>query len=432
MVERHVEEAPVDERTKSKPTLLDGLHARWPGLRVVLLIFVLSRLAFYVAALYGSWAVPEMETEPARVAVKGPTALNMHWRWDAVHYYSIAIGGYNFYYSNPMPGNEPTGLPAFFPMFPLLTRIMSTLLGGLRPPAPLPIWAASPVPLLAGVLVVHGAALLAFWLLFRLAREETGDEATARRAVLYTAIFPLAFYYAIPYTESLFLATTVGAFLAARNQQWVRAGLWGAAASATRLTGLLLLPVLLIELALAWRRGELRPPAWGRAVLGLLLVPVGLLLFMLHLWQRTGDPLAFLHAQAFWNRQRLFPLTTVWRGIRYALPPNWIERPDLYARNLLQTLIVVGFLVVLIVSVREWRPSYLVYGLLLFSLSLSSPLSGAWTMQSQGRYAMILFPVYITLARWGRRPAVHQAILLLWLPLLGLLTALYLHWHFVA
>ncbi len=83
-------------------------------------------------------------------------------------------------------------------------------------------------------------------------------------------------------------------------------------------------------------------------------------------------------------------------------------------------------------SWRHWRPAYVLYGLLLFGVSLSSPLSGDWTMQSQGRYAMVFFPVYITLARWGHRSSVHHAILLLWLPLFGLLTALYLHWHFVA
>ena len=44
---------------------------------------------------------------------------------------------------------------------------------------------------------------------------------------------------------------------------------------------------------------------------------------------------------------------------------------------------------------------------------------------------MVLFPVYITLARWGKRPALHQAILLLWLPLFGLLTALYVRWYAV-
>ncbi len=53
-------------------------------------------------------------------------------------------------------------------------------------------------------------------------------------------------------------------------------------------------------------------------------------------------------------------------------------------------------------------------------------------MHSLGRSVMVLFPVYITLAQWGKRPIVHHAILVLWLPLFGLLTALYVCWYFVA
>ncbi|HZG67028.1 MAG TPA: hypothetical protein VEZ12_09805, partial [Herpetosiphonaceae bacterium] len=56
----------------------------------------LSRLAFYTAAFYGSWALPAAATEIARVDVRGPAALGLHWRFDAIHYYSIAVSGYNW------------------------------------------------------------------------------------------------------------------------------------------------------------------------------------------------------------------------------------------------------------------------------------------------------------------------------------------------
>jgi hypothetical protein len=96
------------------------------------------------------------------------------------------------------------------------------------------------------------------------------------------------------------------------------------------------------------------------------------------------------------------------------------------------TAVVVGFLAVLVASLRHWRISYVAFGLLLFAFSLSSPWPEARTMHAMGRYVMILFPVYISLARWGRRPLIHQAITLLWLPLFGLLAVLYACWHFVA
>jgi Gpi18-like mannosyltransferase len=330
-----------------------------------------------------------------------------------------------------MPGNNPGVLPAFFPLLPLLIRAMATVLHGFRAPLPLPISEADSSVLLAGVLISHALSLLAFWLLYRLAYEETDDEGTARRAALYTAIFPLAFYYAVPYTEALFLAASVGTFLAARRGYWLQAGLCAAIASAARLAGVLLLPVLMLEIGLAWQHGEMHSHAWPRALLGLLLAPAGLLLYMLYLSRYTGDPLAFLHAQANWNREQVFPPVTLWRGISYAFHPSWSPNLGIYGRGVMNTVIVLGFLLVTVVSLCQWRPSYVLYGVLLFTLSLLSPLKGAATMQSVGRYVMVFFPVYFTLAHWGRRPSINLTILLICLPLLSLFTALYVSWYFL-
>jgi hypothetical protein len=324
-------------------------------------------------------------------------------------------------------------LLAFFPLFPILTWLTATILRGFRPPAPLPINAAEWTPLLAGVLVADVAALLAFWLLFQLVREETGDEDMAKRAVLYTAVFPLAFYYALPYAEAIYLAASIGAFLCTRRRRWVGAGLCAAAASATRPFGILLLPVLALEIILAARQRELSGVAWGRALLGLLLAPIGLIGFMVFLQRRTGDALAFVHVQqADWLRKPLAPWVTIWRGLQYTLHPSLTASPPTYGRTVLHTTIVVGFLAVMLVSLHRWRPAYTLYGLLLYAVVLSSPWPDVTIMHSLGRSVMILFPVYITMARWGRRPAVHQMILLCWLPLFGLLTALYVNWFFVS
>lgn len=398
------------------------LPAKYPGLAAILPIFMLSRLAFYLAALSSSWFIPEALTEPARVTVNGPLLLELHWRWDAIHYYSVSMDGYG-----------PQAITPFFPLLPLLISGLAVLLGGLHPLTPLPIQRAELAPLLAGVLVCHVVALLAFWLIFQLVREESGDVDLAQRAVLYTAVFPLAFYYAVPYTEGLCLATSVGVFLAARRDQWLGAGLCAALASATRVSGILLGPSLALEIVLAWRRGRLRGAAWSRALLGMLIAPAGLLAFMAYLWQRTGDPLAYFHAQeAGWKHQLVSPLQTLARGISLALHPALNPTPDHYARGVLHTLIVIAFLLVSLASLRVWRPSYSLYAALLFLFILASPMPWPWTMHSLGRYVMVLFPVYLTLAHWGTSRVIHRAILITWLPLYGLLTALYEAWYPVA
>lgn len=400
--------------------------ARWADLGSVLIIFALSRLAFYGAALFALAFLPRAPGWSGQIELTRYPLLALHWRWDAIHYYSIALGGYGAT-AGTVPTEQPAILSAFFPLAPLLTRALA-LLGSL--------WSGQldTVTLaMAGVAVSHIATLTAFWLLFELVREETGDRATAQRAVLYAAIFPLAFYYAVPYAEPLFLATSLGAFLSARRGHWLRAGLWAAAASATRPFGILLLPVLLLEALLAWRRGALPRAELPRVGLALALAPVGLLLFMLHLWQRVGDPLIFARAQAlFWNREPVFPLLTLWRGLWYVLRPGLSDNADMYGRTLLHTTIVWGGLLVLLASLRSWRPSFVLYAALLLVQMLAVPWPGTTIMHSLGRSVMVCFPLYLSLARWGSRPAVHHAIVLLWLPLYGLLTALYVCWYFVA
>jgi hypothetical protein len=152
---------------------------------------------------------------------------------------------------------------------------------------------------------------------------------------------------------------------------------------------------------------------------------------MLYLWSQVVDPLAFIHAQAHWNRQAIFPLQTLWTGIMYVLHRSWSSNITRYARNFMNTITVTAFLGISITQLRQWRPAYLLYAILLFGLTLSSVLPGESIMQSTSRYVMVLFPVYITLARWSRRSVIHWFIIVLWIPSFSLLTACFTRWYFI-
>lgn len=403
-----------------------GARFRWDDLGIVLLIFAASRLAFYGAAFFGLAFMSRAPAWPGQIELTGYPLVALHWRWDAIHYYSVALGGYGAA-SGMVPSDPPEMLAAFFPLFPLLTRGLALLASGWwRPLDELSL-------AVAGIVVSNIATLLAFWLLFTLVLDETEDRSTALRAVLYAAIFPLALFYAVPYAESTFLAASLGAFLAARRGHWVVAGVCAAAASATRPFGILILPALMLEALLAWRSSELPVTSLPRTLLGIGLAPVGLLLFMLYLWLRVGDPLAFVHAQEiFWHREAVFPLTTLWRGLGYVLHPGLSNNAETYGRTILHAGIVWGGLLLLAASFRTLRPAFVLYGILFFVQMLAVPWPGTTIMHSLGRSAMVCFPIYISLARWGRYPVVHHAIVLLWLPLYGLLTALYVCWYFVS
>ncbi len=92
---------------------------------------------------------------------------------------------------------------------------------------------------------LDGALALALYGIHRLAALEFGSLDAARLAVLATAFAPMAFFFSAVYSESLYLALSVGVFWCAREGRWALAGVLGGLAAATRSTGLvLLLPVL--------------------------------------------------------------------------------------------------------------------------------------------------------------------------------------------
>ncbi|HEX2234132.1 MAG TPA: mannosyltransferase family protein, partial [Thermoleophilaceae bacterium] len=209
----------------------------------------------------------------------GDVVLSPLARWDAVWYLRIADSGY---------GEAPARV-AFFPLYPLLVRAAGELGGG------------SPgARLIAAYLVSLAAFLGALALLFRLTSLELGRRLAAP-TLLLLAVFPASLYFGAPYSESLFLLASVGAFYAARTGSWAWAGAAAGAASATRSAGiLLLLPVAMLWWAQHDRR--LRDLAW------LALAPACLGAYALHLAFVQGDPFAFLDVQEAWYRDFAGPL----------------------------------------------------------------------------------------------------------------------------
>jgi Gpi18-like mannosyltransferase len=129
--------------------------------------------------------------------------------------------------------------------------------------------------------------------------------------VLLTCFNPMSIFCAIPYTESLYLLLTALTLqrLVQPSLQPAGIALLGALSSATRPTGVVILPSILIAFL---RR---RRPAAGLVV---CLVALGGLAAVALLDLRlSGDPLAFLHAQQAWEVRPGFNLSGL---------PFWLER----------------------------------------------------------------------------------------------------------
>jgi hypothetical protein len=339
-------------------------------------------------------------------------------RWDSVWYLRIADSGYQ---------GDPARA-AFFPLYPLLVRGVGTLFGGSHAGL-----------LVAAFLVSLAAFLAALVLLYRLTELELGRR-LARPTLLLLAVFPAALYFGAPYSESLFLLLAVGMFYAARTGHWAWAGACAALASATRSAGLL----LLVPLALIWwssRPRRSRDAAW------ILLAPLGIAAYAVWLGLVEGDALRFLDVQDAWSRELSLPLAGAWDGLVAAFDgarqlasgsrtPVYFEiaagDPLRIAAINLMLFATLVFAVVACVGVLRRLPRP--YGIWM-AASLVLPLSfpvAPQPLMSLPRFVAVLFPVFMWLALVCEERRATDLVVAGSAVGLGLFTAQYASWHWIA
>ena len=302
-------------------------------------------------------------------------------RWDSVWYLAIAQGGYDTAQST-----------AFFPLYPLLVRTLAPT--------------GDPGALLFASYAVSILALAgALYLLRRLAELELGA-AAARRTVFLLALFPGALWFGVPYSESVFLLLSVGAFYAARTGRWAWAGACAALASGTRSAGVL----LVIPLAIFWWRAR---PRRARDAAWLGLAPGGLAAYSGWLAATEGDAFAYMHLQSVWYRSFELPLGAVidgaqaaWEGARQLLSgarePVFFEPaggdPFIAAAHNLELF---AFLVVALIAtagvLRRLPAAYGAYVVAALALPLSFPVAPQ-PLMSLPRFLAVLFPLFMWLA----------------------------------
>jgi Mannosyltransferase (PIG-V) len=386
------------------------------GLGYCVAVFLAVRVGLSVLAVVAVALLPHSSTIGEAAGIPSPVdvpgwpapAIAPGWhnlvtaweRFDALWFLRIATAGYV----------DGDGSAAFFPLYPMLIRIVSPVLGG--------------HPLAAGLLLSNAAFLGALIALYFLTSSEF-DERIARRAVMYLAVFPTAYFFLAPYSESLFLMLVVVSLWAARRGKWPLAGAAGALAAATRNLGILLVLPLAVEAIRQYReRGDGPAPRllWTGAV------AVGTLAY-LGFWQGfAGDALAPLHQQATWQREGAFPLATAVSGTREAF--KWIGLyPGGY--HLLDWLLVVPAVAAAVWVTMRAHPTFAVYAW----ASLIAPLSLVFPprpFMSLPRFLLAVFPLFWAAAAWTeRRTGMHEAVVAVSAAGLGVMTVLFVNWYFV-
>jgi hypothetical protein len=356
-------------------------------------------------------AFPLDQTAPVTLFGRPSPFWDPFTRYDSGWYYQIARYGYRFVAGGPAVGLGKPGKIAYFPLYPLLMRYAGRLLGN-----------TSADVYLGGILVSWVSFTLAMVALFCLARLDLPRE-RADRAVLLTAVFPFSFFFGMVYTEALFLLLAVLSFYAFRTRRWILGGIAGGLATATRATGILILPSLAW---IAWRSAGAAGRDRALAVAGLLLVASGIGVYSLYIYRLTGNPLEWAASITRWGYHPggspwMAPMQLVYR---LSTHPYWYLTTDGMA--LYDTLYgVIGMVFVLTIPF-VWRRLGAAYGLFML-LNLYVPLSSG-VFEGMGRYCSVLFPCYIWLATC-RSPFVNAGIVVVFAMFYTLGLALFVTLH---
>ena len=113
---------------------------------------------------------------------------------------------------------------------------------------------------------------------------------------------PFALFLAAPYAEALFLLLTFAAIEAADRRRYILAGIWGALAAYTRMLGLVVLGLIVLEGAWHWMEERAQGRPLGRLsvriLAGAALVTLGFGAYLLLNIQLSGEPFTFMRYQA--------------------------------------------------------------------------------------------------------------------------------------
>lgn len=280
--------------------------------------------------------------------------------WDVEHYLKIAADGYT-----------GTNLIAFFPGWPMLIRLVSSIPGSSAVALATVMALAASGVAAAALLRLYGAPAAIAWLLA-----------------------PSAVFTMVPYTESVFCAAAFWAWERATNKHWTAAAVLAAVAASVRVSGLFLILALAV-LALT-QSGSFRARLSNLSRLILPAAVLGGYLFYLRV--TAGSWTAWYDVQASgWSREFTWPWVALQHTIEAATPGGYADQMGwsmMFRFELIS--VTVGVLVTVISLFRKRWADAVWVGSQVAAFSFSY-----WFM-SVNRAVLLWFPLWELLGKLGQ------------------------------
>lgn len=275
-------------------------------------------------------------------------------RWDGPHYIDIAKDGYQ------ITGKQSLWI-VFYPLYPLLIRLFNFLVQDY---------------IASAILVSIVFSFFVSILLYELVLLDF-NRRTALLSVWFLNIFPTAYFLQASYTESIFLTFSLATIYLFRKNLTFPSSISGFLTTLSRINGLLLLPLLILE------------TKKKKDLIVLLTTPLGFGLYLL-INKLLFNDYFYFQKPLLSNWSKKFELP--WIGIN-----NLIRSiPDFnnvlfyaYTSEVISLLFI--FLIAIFVFFKV-KKSYGIYMLLNLLLITSTSF-----IMSTPRYIFILFPIYIAL-----------------------------------
>ncbi len=364
---------------KNKLWMLPGKLSS--GITKIILLFLVSRGVLTIVGVLSINLVGRRTGRRLEWDHPSHSWLDIWGQWDTGWYLDIAK---NWYAAEAHYQNYCNY--AFFPFYPTLIKLLGAVMGN---------------HYYAGLIISNLSLLGAAILLYKLV-ELDHDQEVALHSVKYMFIWPTSFILSGVLSEALFLILVIGCFYYARKGKWLKACIAGFFLSLTRVPGVFVCIPLLYEYM---KEKNFRLKSIRIDILGLALLPLGLLIFCVYNFYLTGDFLAFVHIQqSAWGHHLDNPIKTLVNGMFGSA-----EKSRIIVAAWFTSFTIVS----LAIFYRRLPFSYLLFSFISLFLPLVKGLG------SMPRHTVILFPVFILFAQLGKDKKVDTAFTIIFSVLQG-------------
>lgn len=362
----------------------------------IIKIFFFWRIGLLLVGYLGSLAFP-------RIANSGIGAISEYgdfdyWaslaQWDGGHYFDIASRGYL----------EQADY-AFFPLYPLLTKIISYVFFG---------------NILLSGLIVANISFLAFLLVFYRYICKNASQKEAWTTIITFLLFPTTFFAVSFYSESVFLLLIVLVFTFIKSKNLFLAAILSSFAYLARFVGVF----LAISVFYVYFEGiKFEVKNLGRKFFYTWISFFGFLFYGLYLQVSTNDPFRFLSAQTFWQRSSSDPFSTIFSYFwAFIIGHN---RP---INDYFDFLAVLVFSSILILGIKKISAPLWIFSMLVILIPASTS-----TLTSMPRYVLASIGAFVIIGKYlDKRPYLKIPVWSLLLVLQTVLLALFINGYWVA